>query len=274
MRIADLQPGWRTDLILHRFDAQVIERADCLVVRTPACPTFYWGNCLLLPAAPSDADLPHWLARFEEEIGALQPASRHVALGINAPPADEPLPAWQEAGFDRFKTTVLQLEPGGLLPPARAPRGEVVVRPIDFDTELEAVLEQQAADIDGYEPQGHGLFRRQQMLRAAAMARAGVGQWFGAWCDGTLAADCGLMHDGPLGRFQHVETHPAWRRRGLCSALVHGVSQWGFAHWGLRQIVMGADPDDVAIGIYRSLGYRPVSADWGLQRRAPQDRTG
>lgn len=272
MRIAELQPGWRTDLILHRFDGQVIERADCLVVRTPACPTYYWGNCLLLPAAPADADLPRWLARFDEEIGCRQPESRHVAIGVNAPPADEALPAWEAAGFDRFKTTVLRLQPGELLTPARPPRGEVVCRPIHFDTEMELALALQTSDIDGFEPAGYLAYRRQQMQRSAAMARAGVGHWFGVWCDGVLAANCGLMRDGPMGRFQHVETHPAWRRRGLCSALIHGVSQWGFSQWGLRQIFMGADPDDVAIGIYRSLGYQPVSADWGLQRRAPQDR--
>ena len=77
----------------------------------------------------------------------------------------------------------------------------------------------------------------------------------------------------PGWRIQRVETHPAWRRRGLCSALIHAVSNWGFAHWGLQKLYMCADPDDVAIGIYRGLGYRSVGADWHLQRRAPQDRS-
>jgi predicted GNAT family acetyltransferase len=98
------------------------------------------------------------------------------------------------------------------------------------------------------------------------MHAAGVAQWFGLWCDGVLAADCGLVRDGALGRFQYVGTHPAWRRRGLCSALVHAVSTWGFAHWRLQTITMVADPDDVAIGIYRSLGYASVLQTLALER--------
>ncbi|HSI56695.1 MAG TPA: GNAT family N-acetyltransferase [Ideonella sp.] len=271
MRVDELLPGWRTDCILHRFDAELVERDDCLVVRTPASPNYYWGNCLLLPQAPRDGELDHWLARFHEEISARQPGSRHVAIGINAAPAGELLLAWTAAGFDRNLMTLLQLDPGRLIAPRKPPRGDVEVRPIHFETEMELVLEQQAADTDGYEPVGHALFRRQQMERCAAMARAGMGQWFGAWCDGVLAADCGLMRDGTVGRFQHVETHPAWRRRGLCSALVHGVSAWGFEHWGLQRLHMGADPEDVALAIYESLGYRRIGAEWSLQRRAPQD---
>jgi hypothetical protein len=35
---------------------------------------------------------------------------------------------------------------------------------------------------------------------------------------------------------------------------------------------MGADPHDVAIGLYRSLGFRQVDTLWMLERRAPEDR--
>jgi hypothetical protein len=48
---------------------------------------------------------------------------------------------------------------------------------------------------------------------------------------------------------------------------VHEVSAWGFAHWGLQTITMVADPGDVAIGIYRSLGYATVLQTVGLERR-------
>ena len=100
VRLADLRPGWRTDFILHRFGAEVIEREDCLVVRTPCNPTYYWGNCLHLPRLPTDAELGHWLRRFDEEIAHVQPASRHVAIGSDAPYGGESLPTWEAAGFD------------------------------------------------------------------------------------------------------------------------------------------------------------------------------
>ena len=49
---AELSAGWRTDLIFARFDGELIERPDCLVVRTPANPSFWWGNFLLFDHAP------------------------------------------------------------------------------------------------------------------------------------------------------------------------------------------------------------------------------
>jgi ribosomal protein S18 acetylase RimI-like enzyme len=272
----DLRPGWRSDFILHRHGAQVLERADCLVVRTPANPHFYWGNFLLLPQAPRDHELAHWMDRFDEEITRLQPASQHVALGVNAPPAGEALPTWLGAGFERIQSAVLELRPGQLRAPARAARGAVQVRPLDLAHELEAVVALQAADPHGFDLAHYTQHRRAQMQRYARMAEAGEALWFGVWCDGVLAADCGLMRTrtepGALGRFQHVSTHPLWRRRGLCSALVQAVCRHGFEAWGVARLLMCADPDDVAIGIYESLGFARIDAEWGLQLRAPHDR--
>lgn len=277
MRLAELSLGWQTEFILHRLDARIGEQAECIAVCTDANPSFYWGNCLILPQAPADADLAHWLARFDELVAAGRPAVRHVAIGVDAPRGHHALPSWQAAGFDAVDTAVLALHPGGLLPsprPVRAARWQL--RVIDWASEVEAFLDLQCQDCAPYEPAGYRHFRRQQMARHARLAQAGQGEWFGLWCDGTLAADCGLMRDaarpGALGRFQHVSTHPEYRRRGLCTALVHGVTTWGFAHWQLAQAVLCADPHDVAIDIYRSLGYQPVGATWNLQRNAPQDR--
>lgn len=276
MKLDALRPGWRSDFILHRHGAVVAERADCLVVRTPANPNFYWGNFLLLPQAPRDDALAHWMDRFDEEITRLQPASQHVALGINGAPAGEALPTWVGAGFELLPTAVLELRPGVLRPPSRAARGQVQVRPLNLEHELEAAVALQCADADGFDPSNFALHRRAQMQRYARMAEAGEALWFGAWCNGVLAADCGLMRDGTqpgaLGRFQHVSTHPLWRRRGLCSTLVHEVSRHGFEAWGLARTLMCADPDDVAIAIYESLGFLRIDGEWGLQLRAPQDR--
>ena len=284
MKLDDLRPGWRSDFILHRHGAVVTERADCLVVRTPANPNFYWGNFLLLPQAPLDAELAHWMDRFDEEITRLQPASQHVALGINGAPAGEALPTWVGAGFELMFTAVLQLRPGQLRPLQRTARGDVQVRPLDLAHELEAAVALQCADAVGFEPTHYERHRRAQMQRYARMAEAGEALWFGAWCNGVLAADCGLMRDGPqpgaqpgagqggLGRFQHVSTHPLWRRRGLCSTLVHEVSRFGFETWGLARTLMCADPEDVAIGIYESLGFERIDREWCLQLRAPHDR--
>jgi RimJ/RimL family protein N-acetyltransferase len=267
MRLAELSAGWRTDFIVHRHDGLIAERDDCIVVRTPDNPTFYWGNFLLLPALPGDDTLEHWLARFDAEIARLQPASRHRAFGVNVPCAQAELPRWQGAGFELQRSHVMQVAADGLRAPMRPARGEVSFRPADLPRESAHFVEVQCADTGGHPVPAYRTFRARKMAAVARMQAAGVARWFGVWCDGVLAADCGLVRDGDLGRFQHVSTHPAWRRRGLCSTLVHAVSQWGFARWGLRTITMVADPDDVAIGIYRSLGYATALQTVGLERR-------
>jgi GNAT superfamily N-acetyltransferase len=274
--MTDLRPGWRTDFILHRFGAEVVERDDCLVVRTPANPTFYWGNCLVLPRAPRDADLAHWLARFDEEICRAQPESLHVAIGVDAPYAGEAMPAWRADGFELNVTTMLRLVSGELRDPRRPARGEVVVRPVDPADEADAVIEVECTDAGPFEPEGYRAYLRRQWLRYPTMHGVGQLQWFGLWCDGTLAATCGLIRDaaepGAAGRFQRVVTHAAWRRRGLAAALVHAVTAYALRQWRVGEIYMAADPGEVAIGIYRSLGFREVGTDWALQRNAPQDR--
>ncbi len=281
MRVADLRPGWRTDFTMHAVAAEVTEHEDCIVVRTPGNPGFYWGNCLLLAEAPRDDELARWLARFEAEIGARQPASRHMALGVNTPYADEQLPAWQAAGFEMHVNAVMRLLPGALREPPAPKAVELVVRPIVWDgpeAEIEAIVTLECADAHGFEPAAYAQYRRRLFEHYAVLRQRGLAEWFGVWCDGVLAADCGLVRDraepGATGRFQRVATHPDWRRRGLASALVHAVSCHALERWQVGEVIMIADPGDVAIGIYRSLGYREFECEWCLERRAPEDRAG
>jgi predicted GNAT family acetyltransferase len=85
---------------------------------------------------------------------------------------------------------------------------------------------------------------------------AGHGAWFGAFIEGRLVAQMGLIAGGRgVARFQSVETDPDFRRRGLAGSLVHYVSQYGFHELGARTLVMVADPDYFAIDLYRSVGF-------------------
>jgi RimJ/RimL family protein N-acetyltransferase len=268
----DLGPGWRSHLLASRFGAEVAARDDCVVLRTPDNPTYYWGNCLILPEAPRNGDVAHWLRRFDEEIARLQPESRHVAIGVNAPALTHALPSWRAAGIDEFDATaVLALGRTGLVE-APPPRVEgAVLRRLRWPDEMGLAVQAQVDARDAsFEAEGYRVFRHRSMQRVAAMHHAGIADWYGAFVGGVLAADCGLVHDGAMGRFQYVETQAAWRRRGLCRALVAAVCDDAFERLGLGTLVMCADPHDVAIGIYRSVGFEPVETHWCLQRRPPQ----
>lgn len=274
MKLADIRPGWQTDFILHRLDARIIERPDCLVVRTPSNPAFYWGNCLILPRLPADDELPHWLARFDAEITGPQPASRHVAIGADVDFHGQSLPRWEAAGFTLQVETMMRLVPGGERPAARAPRGRTELKLLTLPADAAAIVEVEMTDAGGFEPTGYRAYLQRQHERYARLQAQDRLRWFGLFCDGTLAASCGLLRDGGTGRFQRVVTHAGWRRRGLATALVHGVLRWAFDVWQLRELYMAAVPTDVAIGIYRSLGFAECSSGIGLQRNAPEDQAG
>jgi hypothetical protein len=72
--------GFRTDVALRVGEgAEVADRGDYLVVRTPDNPDYWWGNFLLLAAWPEPGTGDRWLARFAAEF----PLAQHIALGVD-----------------------------------------------------------------------------------------------------------------------------------------------------------------------------------------------
>ncbi|MFL6697465.1 MAG: GNAT family N-acetyltransferase, partial [Vitreoscilla sp.] len=225
--------------------------------------------------APEPGDLERWLALFDEEVASRQPASRHRAFGVDVPRRVVLPPEFAAAGFELNEATVLTLTRDQLLAPRKPLPGGMEFRVLDLASDSAAVVDKQVAvDQARDELAGYRIFAERQMQRYAAMQRAGLGQWFGlvAQVAGrpVLAASCGLFRDpassAGLGRFQYVSTHPAWRRRGLCTALVHAACRHGFEAMDLRTLAMVADPADVAIDVYESLGFRRGVSTWQLQR--------
>lgn len=267
-------PGWRTHLMFARFDGEVRDAGDHWVVRTPSSPGFYWGNFLLFEHAPREGDLQRWMRAFDDAIVRPAPGTGHRAFGI-AEPADActALPDFAAAGFELHPQATLTLQPPGLRPLPAPPDAAFDLRPLDLSTERDAVVALGVAANDDYEAEGYRRFRTHQMRRYAAMQAAGLGHWWGALHQGRVVAALGLFGRDGTGRFQYVETHPAYRRRGLCRALVHAACRHGFGVRGWHTLVMGADPHDVAIGIYREVGFRPHDTLWLLERRADADRS-
>jgi len=159
-------------------------------------------------------------------------------------------------------------------PPAH-PNGDAICRTLESDEDWAGSVELTLACNDEHEPVGHRVFVERRAASNRALVEAAHGAWFGAFLDGALVSQMGLVMAGPaLARFQLVETHPDLRGRGLAGTLVHQVGRHGFDTLGAETLVMVADPEYPAIRLYRSVGFSDSESQLQAERRPIEDRAG
>ncbi|MFC7497399.1 MULTISPECIES: GNAT family N-acetyltransferase [unclassified Nocardioides] len=256
--------AFRTDLELLRLSGSEVEdHGSYVAVRTPDNPTYYWGNFLLLPHAPTTEDLPEWIERF----GATYPRSRHLAFGVDGPDGTlDDLEPFRVAGLDVDASSVMTAT--AVHEPAR-PNLEATYRPLAGDDDWHQQLE---LGIAGEHEESGRDFVVAKTASERALSGRGIGTWWGAFIGDRLLASMGLFAVSPgLARFQQVKTHPDARGRGLAGTLVHRVSQYGFAELDARTLVMVADPDYLAIRIYRSVGFDSTETQLQAERKPATD---
>jgi GNAT superfamily N-acetyltransferase len=253
--------GYRTDLMVRVLEgSQVEDRGEYLVIRTPHNPAYWWGNFLLL-AAPRPGQAADWVARF----GAEFPAARHVAIGIDVTEIsaiDIGEYAAQDLRIERSSVLMAQ----DLTRPSRLNR-QAEYRELSGDDDWRQSAELRAVVYPG-EPGSDPEFLHAQVVAERALTEAGHGSWFGAFVDGNLVAQLGLITDGSgVARYQNVETHPDWRRRGLAGSLVWRAGQHGLDALGASTLVIVADPHAEAIRVYRTLGFTDAETQVGFERQ-------
>lgn len=240
--------AWRTDLALLRAaGSEVEDRGDHLVVRTPANPGFYWGNYLLLDSPAGPDAVPDWLLAFESAF----PEAEHRTFGVDgADGSVDDLAPFRAAGMGVEASTVMTAQAVHEPP---HPNAGATVRPLANDDDWAQQVELALSDEDLH---GGRVFATRRAAAERRLVDMGLGQWFGAFLDGRLAASMGLfVASEGLARYQGVMTHPDCRGRGLCGTLVHHAGRFGFDDLGVHTLVMVADPDYLAIRIYRSVGF-------------------
>jgi GNAT superfamily N-acetyltransferase len=269
--------GLATDLMVLRLGGSIVEdRGDHIVFRTPTNPHYWWGNGIALPTPPAPDDVARWLGVFAAEF----PEAAHVAIALDtAPdaedgsgadpadhqPADPPwLRPWRDLGFDYHAD--LALSTSDPRPPVR-PTPDAQCRPLTTDADWADLVDLRCADPLSVGEHDPGEYRDHVQGRAdtaRAMVDAGYGQWFGAFVDGRLRSSMGLFTDGSgLARYQAVDTHPDFRRRGLAGTLLHVAGRYALTEMGARRLVIVAEIGGPAIGTYRAGGF--VDTSWSLQ---------
>jgi GNAT superfamily N-acetyltransferase len=249
--------GFRTDVALRVAEgAEVTDRGDCLVIRTPDNPGFWWGNFLLLAAWPGEGD--GWLTRFATEF----PQAKHVAIGVDVTKPAGRAPA-EFATLEPEYSTVLTCTD------IRAPRHvstEAQVRPLESDQDWRQSVELNLRCYGEEEPTD---FQQRRVAARRRLTGTGRAAWFGAFDSGRLVAQLGVCDAGPgLARYQDVETDPAARRRGLAGTLVWQAGQFARERFGADTLVIVADPAEGAIRVYRDCGFADAQTQVSFARAA------
>lgn len=240
--------GLQTDLELLATRGTVTDRDDYTVVATPDDPTYFFGNLLVLPAAPQVGEVAYWTRKFTAELG--DAAIRHVALrwdGISgAEGAREEL---EGAGFTIDTSVVLTA------PRISAPSTLFEIRPL-------AVREMQAtAELAFAIGDHHDETMRTFLARRAAWQQELVGtgraMWWGAFDQiagrSTLVGSLGLVALGARARYQDVQTASTHRQRGIASALL--VAAANALLPSITQLVIVAERESAARRVYERAGF-------------------
>ena len=251
--------GFQTDLMLRRLaGASVADRGDHLVVVTPSNPAFYWGNFVLLERPPAEGDAARWLDVF----AAAFPEARHVAIGIDGTDG-------RTGDIDPLREAGLELEVNVVLTASEL-RGDqptgVDVRPLVSDDDWRQAVDVRVAAYDD-ETSNHRDFVQRKFAEARELVAAGHGRYFGGFVDGTVRASLGIFTgDQNVARYQNVETHPDYRRRGLARALLLAAATAARTELDAETLVIVAEPDYFAIELYRSVGFADAERQVQLQR--------
>lgn len=256
--------AYRTDLIFPAYDGEVLERGDHLVVKTPKNPGYYWGNYLLFFDPPEPGDFTRWRGLFEDEIGR-PPEIKHQVFGWDDPSGSEGAAGlFLEAGFRLVRNEVLAAES---LRRPRPPVGDMELRPLGTGADWEQAVENQVACREPeFAEAEYREFRQRDMERYRSMSESGLGQWYGAFVEGQLVADLGIFYSGTVGRYQVVETHPNYRRRGIGGALLFEAGRLSIEDRNLDKLLIVAEEGAAAARLYGTLGFRKVETQLGLEK--------
>ena len=249
-----------TELALALTRGRITDRGDYIVVETPDDPGYYYGNLLVLPAAPQVGEVGYWTRRFTDELGK-NPAIRHVTLwwdGItgDAGAADE----LRAAGFTIETSVVMTAEE------VTAPPRGLEIRELDPDQVLETA-ELAWAIGDRHDERYREFLQRRATWHRDLVARR-IATFWGVHDGGALVASLGLVRLDTVARYQDVQTALAYRRRGYAGALLAAAAADGFSR-GIERVVIIALPGSDAERVYTRIGFRAVERTASACRYPP-----
>jgi len=267
--------AWATDLDVLPLDRVVRRVDDHLVVRSPGNPEHYWGNMLIFDKPPQAGDGERWSAVFAAAFND-EPRVRHRTFAWDR--TDGALGSAREefvaSGYELEETVALVAAAEEVHAHTRANRA-VRIRALDPAPGADAALwaqvieMQMAARDERFAEDVYRSFLQTRARELRALFLDGRGAWYVALDSddgGEVLGSCGVVLTGARGRFQAVDTAQAHRRRGICSRLVVEAAQLS----GAQRLVICANPEYHALGLYESLGFRRAERVAGVCLQPPR----
>lgn len=261
--------GFSTDLmVLQAEGSSIVDHGEHLIIQTAQEPDYWWGNFVLV-AGPDHIE--QGLEAFRREF----PNAHHTAVGVDGTDGELVSPMVEALGLEPEVSVVLT---AATLAPAAVLNAQVHVLSSEEDWQGLFELRRQDDHLGA-----DASFQRGRVAAAKHLTDAGKGLFLGAFRGGELVSALGIVSDGSgTARFQHVQTHLAYRRQGLASHLISAAAAIAQRRWTLDRLVIVADPAGPAIGLYRALGFEQAelqvqlagSAKWSsrTQLRPPAAR--
>lgn len=246
----DLPPGWATAIAVLEYSGSAVEDCgDHLLIRTPLNPEYHWGNFVFVTDEDVVSDADRWVATFQSAF----PQATWVTIGLIRMPDNQD--AWVAQGLDLELDDVLTTR----TIPRQTPLPDgYTVRRLGGDDWAQSVARSVVENerTNEHDPLSYERFAKGQVQARRALSDRDRGAWFGAFADGTLIADLGIVRCGTTARYQSVGTDEEHRRRGLAAHLLGVAARWA-GDQGCDRWVIVTEATNPAGRVYRSLGFEP-----------------
>ncbi|MCB0371316.1 MAG: GNAT family N-acetyltransferase, partial [Bdellovibrionales bacterium] len=225
-------------------------------------PEYHWGNYVIFDQPPQRGDLKKWTQIFDQEFNYYKEPHHYTFTWDRERNEKGEYKEFLDAHFSFDSGVVLSTDK---LNSPTFPNDSLQIKKILSDKEWNDVVDLQVLCADPkFFNDEYKKFKQEQMKQYRKMASSGLGNWYGAYLNNVLVGDLGIFHDNENARYQNVETHPEYRRQGICGTLVYKSGAIAFEESGIKNLVMEADPDYHAARIYESVGFQPKETNYAL----------
>ena len=247
--------GVLAEWVVAHLESTLEHQPEYSVLRTPASPSYYFGNALALHGSLETRDWVGWEAEFRA-VFPDQAVTRHrtfIWTPTHSTAEAECRQTFEDAGYKFNETHVLTLPPGQTIRPLEVQEG-IDIRALSGSGHWQQWLEMELAGREpGHAEEDYRLYLETRQHNYRALEAAGHGQFFGAFAGHLLIGAAGIYHYQRLARFQYVRVIDVWQGRGIAKQLLAHLSNWVKPHAD-TQIIL-ADANYHATQLYQNLGF-------------------